>query len=93
MLEWQSEAVSSATYLVRALKLEVSGSGSYYNLSQGASVTVPAELLSQTQALVADHSELGPYTLDTPSSSGSVATTNNIPESTGRAPGPSAHVN
>ena len=40
-------------YMVRALKLEVSGSGSYYNLSQGSFVRVPGELLTQTERTVA----------------------------------------
>jgi hypothetical protein len=89
-----SAAAGSATYMVRALKLELSGSGSYYNLSQGASISAPGELLSQAPALVADRPELDlPYTLDTPSPLSSVTTTNNIPESTGRGPTRSVHVN
>jgi hypothetical protein len=35
---------ATATYMVRALKLETSASGAYYNLSQGAFVTPPRSL-------------------------------------------------
>ena len=37
-------AEPNASYMVRAIKLETSGSGSYYNLSEGAFVTMPDTL-------------------------------------------------
>ena len=81
------------TYMVRALKLEVSGSGSYYNLSQGAFVKVPLELLSEAAPLVAGHIQTSPYSTESHSVAGSFSPSNSIPESTGRSPNPVSPVN
>ena len=80
-------------YMVRALKLEVSGSGSYYNLSQGSFVRVPGELLTQTERTVATRAEISLYTAASHPAPGSLAPTNDIPETTGRGPNPELHGN
>lgn len=80
-------------YMVRALKLEVSGSGSYYNLSQGSFVKVPGELLTQTAAPLAPRPEVSPYAVASHSVSSSLALTNGVPEITGRGPNPELHGN
>jgi hypothetical protein len=80
-------------YMVRALKLEVSGSGSYYNLSQGSFVTVPGELLAQTAPQLTTRAEISPYAVALHSAPNALAPTNGIPEITGRGPNPELHGN
>jgi hypothetical protein len=79
-------------YMVRALKLEESASGSYYNLSQGSFVRLPGELLTQTAPPVAAHSENSLYAAASHPAS-ALALTNGIPETTGRGPNPELHGN
>jgi hypothetical protein len=88
-----TQAGQADIYMVRALKLEVSGSGSYYNLSQGSFVRVPGELLTQTLPTLATRGEISLYTAASHSAPGSPALTNGIPETTGRGPNPELHGN
>src|SRR5581483_11146545 len=80
------------TYLVRALKLELSGSGSYHNLSQGAFISVPGETPAPFVPALAARANLGEYTTATHSVSGGSLSTNSIPESTGRSTAQTLHV-
>ena len=88
-----AHAELASTYLVRSLKLEQSGSGSYYNLSQGAFITVPGEAPVPTIAPLASRTEPGQYTAASHLSALAVSLTNSIPESTGRGPTPASPVN
>jgi hypothetical protein len=83
----------ASTYLVRALKLEKSGSGSYYNLSQAAFVSVPGAAAIPAIAPVAERFEQPDYLDHSHSTGSSLATTNSIPEITGRGPTPALPAN
>ena len=74
------------TYMVRALKLETSGGGTYYNLSEGTFLTPSAEPALPSAPSIAGR-------IDPPRFDGAVRTdvsvgssTNAIPASTGRGP-------
>lgn len=80
---------SGSIYLVRALKLETSGSGSYYNLSEGVFVTEPD--ISPAALASGDNAEhlLAPgHAYET-----SLSSTNSISSSAVVAPAIAAHVN
>lgn len=85
-----THAAVASTYMVRSLKLETSGSGSYYNLSQGAFVTLPGqELISPAPPVVSigaaenNNSATHPELI-------LVSGTNGIPSSTGHAARPAS---
>jgi hypothetical protein len=76
----------ASKYMVRALRLETSGSGTYYNLSQGSFVTPLAEPSEPSVPAIAAKTEtprLGSEAHVDASTSGS---TNSPPTSTGRGP-------
>ena len=83
-----SRATEAATYMVRCLKLERSGSGSFYNLSTGTFIDVPGEPpLQPVPALaVGKAPEQIEASLPAPTHSSGSSVTNSIPESTGRDP-------
>jgi hypothetical protein len=66
-----------STYMVRALKLETSGSGSYYNLSGGVFVTLPG---IQAVPAVASRSKLGEESTATSVSQLGGHSTNSVPQ-------------
>src|SRR6185369_17932804 len=64
-------AAGDYTYMVRAVKLETSGSGTYFNPSQGAFASIggtPATLASGLKPSVADSVKLTPTTEPKPAS-------------------------
>lgn len=72
-----------ATYMVRGLKLETSGSGSYYNLSQGAFITLPGEELAPPAPAVASATRTEDEIPLAHAELTAVSSTNGIPSSTG----------
>jgi hypothetical protein len=87
------QPVMGATYMVRALKLEHSGSGSYYNLSEGSFVTVPAETPDPAVPPLASRTVFDGYTAATHPTSAGPVVTNSIPDSTGRGSVPALRIN
>jgi len=75
----------ASTYMVRSLKLETSGSGTYYNLSQGAFVTLPGEQFVAPMPPLASAGTTDNSGLATHPDLILVSGTNGIPSSTGHA--------
>ena len=85
-----SRSSLASTYLVRGLKLETSGSGTYYNLSQGAFLTLPGmEFAPPAPPIVSTvkyHEHASPVEPDL----NTVSSTNGIPSSTGHTLSPAS---
>jgi hypothetical protein len=77
----------SSTYMVRGLKLETSGSGTYYNLSEGCFVTLPGTAMVPSAPTVASRDGAGEFSAAVHADLAGVSSTNAIPPSTGHAPG------
>jgi hypothetical protein len=76
----------AVSYMVRGLKLETSGSGSYYNLSEGCFVTLPDTEIISPAPTVASRDAVGDVSPATHVDLAGIASTNTIPSSTGHAP-------
>ena len=72
-----------SSYMVRGLKLETSGSGSYYNLSQGAFITLPGEVFAAPSPAVASAIRPEDDGFAARTELSALASTNSIPPSTG----------
>jgi len=76
----------ASTYMVRGLKLETSGSGTYYNLSEGCLVTTPGTEIAPPAPTVAVRDGAGEVSQTIHADLVGMAATNAIPTSTGHAP-------
>ena len=73
----------ASTYMVRGLKLETSGSGTYYNLSVGCFVTLPGTPIVPPAATVASREGFGELIPTTQADLAGLSGTNAIPPRTG----------
>jgi hypothetical protein len=85
-----SQVSLAATYMVRGLKLETSGSGTYYNLSEGPFVTLPGVETVPPAPAVASAGRLDEYSSTIHPELSLLSSTNGIPPSTGHPPGPAS---
>ena len=76
----------ASTYMVRALRLETSGSGTYYNLSQGSFVTPLAEPAEPSVPSIASKTETPRLGSEAHVDASTGGSTNTPPTSTGRGP-------
>lgn len=76
----------ASTYMVRGLKLETSGSGTYYNLSEGCFVTLPGTEAIPPAPAIASREGPGELTPGVHSDLAGLSSTNSIPSSTGHSP-------
>jgi hypothetical protein len=76
----------ASTYMVRGLKLETSGSGTYYNLSEGCFVTLPGTETIPAAPTVASKDSVGETVPAARPDLAGLSSTNAIPPSTGHSP-------